>query len=74
MKWSNKLKYDPVPSLLSFNNEALSSFVRRDLLDEDLSVENLWELSEPQKILRKQQIDGSWKYPGIKNDARIQGY
>ena len=24
----------------------------------------LWELPEPQRLLRKQQADGSWRYPG----------
>jgi squalene cyclase len=27
-------------------------------------VESLWELPEPAKLVRKQQEDGAWKYPG----------
>ncbi|MCW4000663.1 MAG: hypothetical protein NWE93_10525 [Candidatus Bathyarchaeota archaeon] len=74
MKWLNTLKHDPVTSLLKCHSEAILLFVRRDLLSEAVSVENLWRLPEPQKILGKQQTNGSWKYSSTKNDARIQGY
>jgi hypothetical protein len=73
-KWLNNLNYNPINSLLKTNNEAIIAFVRRDLLDEAVSVENLWRLAEPQKILRKQRPNGSWKYPMTKNDACLQGY
>lgn len=73
-KWLHNLKHNPITSLLRCNNEAILSFVRRDLLDESVSTENLWLQPEPQKILRKQRPNGSWKYPGAKNNARLQGY
>ena len=73
-KWLNNLNYNPITSLLKCNNEAILIFVRRDLLGETISVENLWLLPEPQKILKKQQPNGFWKYPSVKNGTRLQGY
>lgn len=56
---------DPVPRLLASKDAALVSFVRRDLLAAGPGpVEQLWELPEARAILRKQQEDGSWRYPG----------
>ncbi len=60
----NKFRVDHVPKLLSPENEALRFFVRRDLLNEETGpIKSLWELAETEKILIKQQPDGSWKYP-----------
>ena len=62
--WQNELKVDPVPNLLSLGNEAIKYFTLHDLLDRKVeSVEMLWELPEVKKILKKQQNNGSWKYP-----------
>jgi hypothetical protein len=67
----NMLRVDPVPKLLSSENEALRFFVRRDLLNEETGpIKSLWELPETGKILIKQQPDGSWKYPS----SRKSGY
>ncbi len=56
---------DPVPALLAAGDVALTYFVRRDLLGEPVGpVSVLWELPEPQRLLRRQQTDGSWRYPG----------
>jgi squalene cyclase len=58
------LKYSPITPLLESKNEALIFFARRDLLDEKgLGVEDLWEIPEALKILKRQREDGSWKYP-----------
>lgn len=63
--WLEKLLYDPLEPLISSENFAIEHFTRRDLLDEKVSsLTNLWDLDSPQKIIRKQQEDGSWKYPG----------
>lgn len=71
--WQNQLKVDPVPGLLSLENEAINYFTKRDLLDEKVgSIEILWELPEAGKIFKKQQSDGSWKYPGGKKHIRTQ--
>jgi hypothetical protein len=71
-KWLHNLNYNPIASLLKTNNEAILSFVRCDLLDEVVSKENLWLLPEPQKILRRQKPNGSWLYPGGKENIRSQ--
>ncbi len=71
--WKGKLRFDPLPVLLSTENKAIQYFARKDLLGEKVeSVKILWELPEVEKILKKQQEDGSWKYPGGKVDIRSQ--
>lgn len=68
--WSQILRIDPVPLMLSSEDEALLFFVRRDLLEEDPgSIERLWELPETEKILAKQQPDGSWAYPSSRKSG-----
>lgn len=63
--WLRQLKKDPLPSLIHSDNIALVFFARRDLLEEKVgSVKTLWKLPDVLKILRRQQEDGSWKYPG----------
>ncbi len=51
-KWLNILKYNPIPSLLESNNPAILSFAQRDLLEETVLIEDLWQLPDPQKILK----------------------
>ena len=63
--WQNQLKYNPIQPLLNSKDEALHYFVKRDLLEEKVGLINsIWQLPEPQKILKKQLNDGSWKYSG----------
>lgn len=63
--WQKTLKYDPIPPLLSAQNNALLYFIKRDLMDEAVQpIHFIWSFSEVQKIIRQQQPDGSWKYPG----------
>ncbi len=60
-----ELKYDPIQPLLSSGSEQVAYFTDRDLLDKSVEpIETLWDLKIPSQILRKQQADGSWKYPG----------
>ncbi|MBN1214836.1 MAG: hypothetical protein JXA99_05270 [Candidatus Lokiarchaeota archaeon] len=60
--WFKVFKYNPIDPLLESNNDAIKYFTRRDLLDEKVdSIEKIWELPEVQKILKKQQKNGSWK-------------
>jgi hypothetical protein len=69
MNWIDRLCVDPLPLLLSADHEALRYFARRDLLGEKAGpVDALWELPEAQKLVKKQQENGSWRYPG-KNRA-----
>ena len=71
-KWFDNLKYNPINSLLGCNNEAILTFVRRDLLNQTVSVEDLWRLAEPERVIRKQKPNGSWEYPGAKDHIRTQ--
>ncbi|GAB6285034.1 MAG: hypothetical protein STSR0009_12350 [Methanoregula sp.] len=71
-KWFNNLKYNPVAPLLNCGNAEIVTFIRQDILDNPVSVEDLWQLAGPQKILKNQQPNGSWLYPGVKEDIRIQ--
>ena len=71
--WQKELKVDPMPNLLSLENNAINYFTKRDLLDESVEpIETLWKSPEAQKILRKQQSDGSWEYPGGNKHIRSQ--
>jgi hypothetical protein len=55
MAWQEHFKVDPTEILISSKNEALKYFIRRDLLDEKVKpIKTLWELSEVEKILRRQ--------------------
>ncbi len=71
-KWLNDLKYNPIPPLLESNNTAILSFVQRDILEKDVLVNDLWQLSEPQRIVKRQKPNGSWMYPGENEHIRSQ--
>lgn len=67
--WRKQLRIDTVPVLLGSQDEALVYFTKRDLLNEPVApISFVWGLPEPQKIIRKQQADGSWEKAGKKND------
>ncbi|HSD85787.1 MAG TPA: adenosine deaminase, partial [Anaerolineae bacterium] len=69
--WRKQFKFDPLPPLLSSNNEAVQYFAHRDLMGKRVGpVNQLWQLPGAQKILKKQQADGSWSRPGeVKHPA-----
>lgn len=70
--WRKQLRFDPLPPLLSSGNEALQYLARRDLLGEPVGpLHRLWQLPEAQRILKKQQADGSWPRPGEKKHPAI---
>ncbi len=59
------LRVNPLPTLVSCGDQAIQFFARRDLLAENPGpVDVLWALPACLRILRKQQEDGSWRYPG----------
>jgi hypothetical protein len=63
--WREQLEADPVPTLLASGDDALIYYTRRDLLEEPIDpIETLWEMPTALKIVKKQQADGSWRYPG----------
>ncbi|MBU7048280.1 MAG: hypothetical protein HXS54_17755 [Theionarchaea archaeon] len=62
--WQSQLSYDPLPTLLSSENEPLIYFVERDLLEKKVLLESLWELPDALRLVKKQQKNGSLVYPG----------
>ena len=72
--WLNLLTFVPISTLENKGNSAIRYFVERDLLDLDVdSIQKLWVLPEPIKILKKQLLDGSWprtdkkQHPAVKH-------
>ncbi|UYP47161.1 hypothetical protein NEF87_003446 [Candidatus Lokiarchaeum ossiferum] len=61
-QWSSYFEYNPIDPLLSSNDEILKHFVKQDLLnrrEKDLFF--LENAPVVQKIIKKQQPNGSWK-------------
>jgi hypothetical protein len=74
-KWLEQLKISPIPVLLSSKNKAIKYFVHRDLLKETVEpIAFVWELPEVQRLLRKQQPDGSWRHTGKKTVSYPQNH
>jgi len=72
-RWQKVLNFDPIPALVSAENQAISFFTLRNLLNQKSEkIEVLWELPEPTKIIRKQQKNGSWIYRGGNLNLRSQ--
>jgi hypothetical protein len=63
-KWFDHFKYNPFPPLVESENDAIKRFAERDLQGKTFQMEDLWELPEAKKILKRQKPDGSWIYPG----------
>ncbi|PKO16293.1 MAG: hypothetical protein CVU39_07980 [Chloroflexi bacterium HGW-Chloroflexi-10] len=67
-----RLKYDPLPPLLTAENLALRYFVRRDVLGEEVGPVNvLWGLPPALRLLKKQQEDGTWPPTGEKKHPAV---
>ncbi|MBN2238497.1 MAG: terpene cyclase/mutase family protein [Dehalococcoidales bacterium] len=62
-RWRKQAK-KAVAALLKTGDTAVEYFTRTDLTGEDAGpLVKVWAMPEPQKILRKQRNDGSWKGP-----------
>jgi prenyltransferase beta subunit len=57
---------DAIKTLLGTGNKAIITFTKKDLLGEEVNIEQLWALPRVEKILKKQQPNGSWIYPNKK--------
>ena len=68
--WQEQLPINPVSILLESGSRAIVYFTQRDILNQPVpSLASVWELSEPQKLLRKQLADGSWEKSGKKAEV-----
>ncbi len=68
--WQAQLHYDPLPLLLAAENPCIPYFTHRDLLNESVGpIHEIWNLPAPQRIVKKQIQDGSWKYRGSKKEV-----
>jgi squalene-hopene cyclase-like protein/prenyltransferase/squalene oxidase-like repeat protein len=66
-QWNNRFHYDPIKGLINLDSKAISFFTQRDLLNKNVdNILSVWNLPEVQQLLKNQQPDGSWKYPGNK--------
>src|SRR5512143_1094300 len=54
---------EAIKTLLATGNEALVAFTKRNLLGEEIDIEELWSIPRVKAILKKQQSNGSWIYP-----------
>ena len=70
MTWKRRLRYDPVPSLITSKDEALRYLSNRDLGNSAGPIEELWHLPQVKKIEERQQLNGSWKYRGGREQLR----
>lgn len=72
--WTEWLLVNPLPYLrsqmrLTFRDPALEYWVCRDLLDDKkIEPDCLWESERAVSLLRRQQTNGSWRYPGKSSD------
>jgi len=70
---TRKLKFSPLPALMSAKGEALRYFCQRDLVGEDAGpLERLWELPEVKRTTATQLPSGAWRYPGGRPQIRSQ--
>ena len=68
--WLRQFRFDPIAPLLAHADTAVSLTARRDLLNERINVQHLTLHPEAQRIVRRQQRNGSWIYPSPKEEIR----
>jgi hypothetical protein len=69
------LQENPIPTLLAWQDDALRYFTNRDLLGAQVGpIQTLWDLPEAARLVRLQQADGSWKYPGKVSNPEWENY
>ncbi len=74
-EWVQQLRVDPLPCLVSSEDEALRYLVKRDLLGEEIEpIATLWQLPEVERIVKNQQGNGSWRYGSRKKAHRNENY
>jgi hypothetical protein len=71
-KWFNNFNYDPIEPLINHKCEAIALSAKRDLLNEGKTLTILSKDPEAQKILTRQNNNGSWDYPAAKEQIRTK--
>jgi hypothetical protein len=71
-KWFDALKYNPLTPLINHKCEAIALSAERDLLNNNIPLTSSWQDLEAQKIIRKQNNNGSWDYPAAKEQIRTK--
>jgi hypothetical protein len=62
-KWKSVLCHDPMPPLQTWPDPALTYIAQRDLLEEPLGpIEDLWELPQARRLVKRQRADGFWRF------------
>jgi len=61
---------EAIKTLLDTSDEAIIAFTKRNLLGEEVSIEQLWTLPRVKRILKRQKSYGSWIYPNKKAALR----
>ncbi|MGE5109120.1 MAG: hypothetical protein ACM3H8_16400 [Sphingobacteriales bacterium] len=70
--WHDIFKYDPINPLVEHHDKAVSLAAKRYLFNKNILLNDLWQQAEPKSILRRQNINGSWEYPGAKEHIRTK--
>jgi hypothetical protein len=77
-QWLSFFHYDPLRFLERTDNRAVALFCRRDLYGDtgaEVRPEVLWDMPAVLQLVRKQQMDGSWKYPNPNaSRSSVQNY
>ena len=69
--WIQKFHFNPTTPLSNSSNLAIQYFYQKDILGKtDIKLKDVWQLKDPQGIVRRQQVNGSWKYPGVQYKKR----
>ena len=71
-KWFDKFNYNPIEPLINHKSEAVKVSAKKDLLNKNISLTSLWKEPEAQKIIKRQNNNGSWKYPAAKEQIRTK--
>jgi hypothetical protein len=67
--WRNTLQFDPIPILLGGKDPALTYYTQLLVLQDPVAdIQSLWDHSAARKLIDKQQVNGSWRYPGKNQD------
>lgn len=62
------MNFDPLPVLLGSTNQAVRMRAAGELNGQQVDYRAMGDLPVVRRILRKQQADGSWRYPGRRAD------